>query len=1732
MNIFYQHKGDNFLNQLTIKVFALFVLASLSFTANAQFDTKLWFPPVWNANQPNLNARSEFLITTKFPVANVRVYTVDGAVDQNFVVRPGQPANMALSPTLGMTLNLNQVENSKGLIVESDYPVQVTYRLAAVNNQNIVTLKGKQALGTLFYAGSQTINMDRQYARGKEHHFISVMATEDNTIVTFELPASYPYNFAGLGTKNHSVTLNEGETYLVRGEGPLQQVTGTKVSTNGKNIVVNSGSEHTRIEGPGASSAEGGADQLVPIERIGNEYIVMRGENDPEFEYSIIVATEDNTQIFIDGAATPVTTLNEGEYYNFMLGGPYTDVGRGHYITSNNPIYVYQVSGSDPGRVRDEVGMAIVPPLFCAGSKYIEFVPFKNYSQKQRINIVLPQEGLSSLTFNGQSYTSYTGVSVYPVNGRPDYYAVSFPTQHVRSQDNLIITSDEFLQVGYMTGASGTGTYGFLSGFGSKIETVDPYHYNNTGEKDYTSIYDFDSDLATPGYQGVVQGSTVDMCIWGESCAPPNLVNDVRTSGKGEEVQFTPATDSCFTYTASKTYYGKDTVEVQIINEIGAVETVFIIVDVISALDLAIDENSINYNAPTCPETDFTVSFDITNLSDIPFNDNLDITFYDGDPTGSGARRLNTISVPINNLNENDVFTVNDAQVEGTGEAIVDLYIAINDNGTSGIPINFPSTIILETDYTNNIGAQPVPALPFPLEAEKLKDNINCDPAYPDNGAARANVIINGNVQTTGYSYRWFDGPTPVTGNADFTQRTYPNLAEGTYSVFAINDRFGCQSDTVEVEIGVQAEFFSADIEEISPLTNCVSPNGALRATVPTADDDDFDFYWYNDEFVQDNTTLVGVGQLLENIDESDYTVKVINKNTGCFEITSASVSDQRVIPNLNLDSEPQTVCNPANGRVIGGIDQNPLDYDFTWTNEESTLISNNQNVDQLEAGMYYLSVVNPNTLCSDMDSVEVEDNTPEMDIIPQNNGLGDCFATPLTATATFSSNGYPVVDAEFNWYFGNDIPPTDGLFATGDEIENVPPGDYVIEAIDPASGCSDYRPYTVDVNAIVPEINANPFSSDQCVPFNGRIIGNVTNMPSDKEHTDYVFYVFEGTNRKIIEEADFEFVGNATGPGMEALGLEPGDYTIVAKQSFGFECESEPYTVPVDDDADYPNSIDESILNANCLNAEGRITLTSNQPYNFQWFSGDIENDETVNDLNLTDNNTTQSQLNNQPSGYYSAIVTNPNNLCQDSVVTFIDIPTLDEYVLRTNKHDDPFCFVDSGRVSVSLVNTEFNYPFEFTYRLERIDESGNSIVIPYTGDPTNQTYLYRQLAPSDYRVSLIQLDENGNPAYNCKSEEVVVDNLEENPEIIAEATSPLTVCSPRDPNGQAEVRVTNGDIFTHSFEWTIKDEQGNQTLVARGSEVYNLLDSTYTVTATNNLNYCQNTTTVTIEDARVYPTVIPELIKGRENCIEPDGIQNAYVPGVDDQDDYQFEWYDLVDGSDELDTLDHYYTGQTYDMFNIGDYTVVSINRATSCRSEAVYAFVPDERVYPEFYTRAKPAECDYSNGFARAVVTNDVDVESILWDMGGVYSFGSDLINIPTGLYEVKVTTVFGCADSTDVTIEPDIFVYNGVSANEDGKNDHFIVDCIECFENNNVKIFNRYGDLVYETDGYTNDYDPEAQCQSANDSLGNNFRGNGNRGIYAGGKKLPIGTYFYVIDKGDGSEPKNGYLELVR
>jgi len=92
---------------------------------------------------------------------------------------------------------------------------------------------------------------------------------------------------------------------------------------------------------------------------------------------------------------------------------------------------------------------------------------------------------------------------------------------------------------------------------------------------------------------------------------------------------------------------------------------------------------------------------------------------------------------------------------------------------------------------------------------------------------------------------------------------------------------------------------------------------------------------------------------------------------------------------------------------------------------------------------------------------------------------------------------------------------------------------------------------------------------------------------------------------------------------------------------------------------------------------------------------------------------------------------------------------------------------------------------------------------------------------------------------------------------------------------------------------------------------------------------------------------------------------------------------------------------------------------------------------------------------------------------------------------------------------------ISVYNAISADGNASNAIMKITNITSFPNNKVSIFNRWGDKVFEIKGYDN-------AQKV-------FSGNSNVG---GNDELPAGTYFYAVDKGDGSPLVNGYLSLKR
>jgi gliding motility-associated-like protein len=77
---------------------------------------------------------------------------------------------------------------------------------------------------------------------------------------------------------------------------------------------------------------------------------------------------------------------------------------------------------------------------------------------------------------------------------------------------------------------------------------------------------------------------------------------------------------------------------------------------------------------------------------------------------------------------------------------------------------------------------------------------------------------------------------------------------------------------------------------------------------------------------------------------------------------------------------------------------------------------------------------------------------------------------------------------------------------------------------------------------------------------------------------------------------------------------------------------------------------------------------------------------------------------------------------------------------------------------------------------------------------------------------------------------------------------------------------------------------------------------------------------------------------------------------------------------------------------------------------------------------------------------------------------------------GTYSVTVTNQFGCSAEGEFLVLPqyDLIFPNVITPNGDGINDFFQITNIEYYPENNLQIFNRWGTLIYETEGYNNQW----------------------------------------------------------
>ena len=516
---------------------------------------RYYIPPVWHPSEFRYNQPSELVITTLADIANVHIETGDGTTfNATYTVSKGTPLIIPLTTDQLQTPNNNRIENDRGWIITSDQLIQPIYRIDAFYNKVLVTVKGPQAVGRVFRAGSQTNTCGTNNMGNGEGHFISVMATEDDTEVTI-LP-SFPV--LGGGTGPIVRTLDKHETYLVRDDYQNTTVSGSLI-TSTKPIVVTSGSQHTKAcdyvngayTGRIAPGMDGGIDQLVPNCLTGDEYVLVRGTGNAMQQYATLVANKNNARVLIDGDPGSEIVLNAGEHTQVWLTG---NAYQPRHFSANKPFYMFHTSGIS---ANNEVGMAIAAPIGeCKGDTLIDFprfaAPTATAPVRNSVYVILPDAGLPSLRINGQAYSDCAAAQ--PVPARPDWSVVTF--QDACLQANNTIRCNEFFTAGMLVGVDGqTGTHGYLTAF-----------------KDRMSIFRPGSDQITTGYLvDTLCGEQISShCIDVTSCATNHSIAAVR----GGQGTVNLVGNTCFEYTSPADFHGEDELLVTLQNDQGLFQTV------------------------------------------------------------------------------------------------------------------------------------------------------------------------------------------------------------------------------------------------------------------------------------------------------------------------------------------------------------------------------------------------------------------------------------------------------------------------------------------------------------------------------------------------------------------------------------------------------------------------------------------------------------------------------------------------------------------------------------------------------------------------------------------------------------------------------------------------------------------------------------------------------------------------------------------------------------------------------------------------------------------------------------------------------------------------------------------------------------------------------------------------------------------------------------------------------
>ncbi|MBY0537052.1 MAG: gliding motility-associated C-terminal domain-containing protein [Chitinophagaceae bacterium] len=720
----------------------------------------------------------------------------------------------------------------------------------------------------------------------------------------------------------------------------------------------------------------------------------------------------------------------------------------------------------------------------------------------------------------------------------------------------------------------------------------------------------------------------------------------------------------------------------------------------------------------------------------------------------------------------------------------------------------------------------------------------------------------------------------------------------------------------------------------------------------------------------------------------------------------------------------------------------------WRWEDQSGAIVGTDTCLKNVGPGDYYLKLSIGNETCEESFKFTIADQTLSID--STTNGVR------LTHTRCAKPTGritgmVPKNATQIIWE------NTAGqVVGSGSDLNNVAAGSYRMRI---SNGFCEVRSdyytlYDVSPKLDTSKIVINPASCD----LNNGSIRNITATGMDFSQINWL-----DANRVIVANS-FNLNNRA-----------PGSYKLIvydpqlgcADSTFTYTITSIPSPLLITTNA--------TIKNSTCSNSNGSITGVTTQntiaPVYYRWV--DANNQTVGNTLDLVNVKAGRYFLKMKDAGNCDTVVSLAFNIADQGSIQ------LDTSAVKVNPTG---CTVINGSITGIQITGADSYVWK--------DQAG--VVVGNALELANKAIGTYTLTASNSFGCSIQTN-----AYSIK---------QSLPIPVAVAQHDFKNASCGNNNGSIDVTQLSASNNLFKFSW-LRDSLTN---IGSTLSIANLSPANYFLIATDTNGCVQSIFKKTIVNA---PMAIVDESKIKivdDTCSLGKGAITGLAASID-QGSLSFNWFQGTNA-----------VGSTTNISNLSPgvyFAVITDNNGCKYQTSNYTVLAATRTIAAPVYTTITVARNSKATisvvNFQQNAVYELLDANNNVLQKNntGIFTINSVPENIT---YKVRVTVGTCDPGNGSATIKVEditaLTIPNAFSPNGDGINDKFVITLVGYFRHQGLKIFNRYGQLVFESRDITLSWD-------------------GN----IGGKPAPIGTYYWVIEGYDVRNQflrKSGAVTLIR